>query len=155
MTADEITLRVESLERRQRWLVRAFTTSLALVVAGPLLMGATKASGGKTVEAEKLVVRDAKGVARAALGTDAGGAPALDLFDAGGAKLISMRGAPGAPIIELADGAGGSAWLTVSQTGASLSLSKANGEVDMATNATGAPSLRLQDRDGKILWQAP
>ena len=155
MMAEEMTVRLESLERRQRWLVRGFATSLALVVAGPLLMGATKAPGEKTVEAQKVVVRDAKGVARAALGMDDAGAAVLDFFDAGGVKLMSLRGAAGAPIIELADGAGGSAWLTVSQTGASLSLSKANGEVDMATNGSGAPSLRLQDRDGKVLWQAP
>ena len=154
MTTDEMTLRLESLERRQRWLVRAFAISLALLV-GPLLMGAGKASGEKTVDTRKLVIRDAKGLARAALGTDAGGSAALDLFDAAGGKLISVRGAPGAPAIELADGAGGSAWLIVSQTGSSLSLSKGNGEVDVATNATGAPSLRLQDRDGKVLWQAP
>ena len=154
MTAEEMTLRLESLERRQRWLVRALAGSLALVVAGPLLMGAAKAPE-KAVEAEKIVIRDGKGMKRAELGTDVGGAAVLEMFDAGGTKLVSLRGAPGSPILELADGAGGSSWLTVSQTGASLSLSKGSGEVDMATNATGAPSVRLQDRDGKVVWQAP
>jgi hypothetical protein len=154
MTPQEMTVRLHRLERSQRMLIRASVITFALG-AGMLLVGAGKATAEKTIEAQKVVIRDAKGVLRAALGTDAGGAAALDLFDAAGGKLISVRGAAGSPAIELADGAGGSAWLTVSATGSSLSLSKGNGEVDMATTATGAPSIRLQDRDGKVLWQAP
>jgi len=155
MNEREVVLRLESLERRQRWLVRGLATSLALIVAGPLLMGATKASGEKTLEAQKLVIRDSKGIARISLATDAGGAPAIELFDAGGVKLVSLRGAVEGPILELADGVGGTAWLAVSRTGSSLSLSKASGEAEIATNASGAPSARLQDREGKVLWQAP
>src|SRR5882724_2710285 len=138
MTTEEMTLRVNELERRQLWLVRFGLVVLALVT-GPLLVGAGKATTDGTIDAQKVVIRDLKGTTRIAIGSAVDGTGTIELFDASGGKVMSLRGSTAAPIIELADGADGSAWLTASATGSSLALSKGNGEVEIAANAAGAP----------------
>ncbi len=146
--------RVARLETQNRRLGR-LAAALLLAAAWPLLVAVEKPRDAKTVEAEKVVLRDAKGAVRAELGSDPDGSMALKLLDGKGGTAISLRAAPAAPILELADGAGGTVWVSVSATGASISLSKGKGEIELATRATGEPAVKLQNRDGKIVWQAP
>ena len=154
MTPQEMMQRIEGLERRQRRYARAGLVAMS-AAAGLLAIGAGKPLGGKVVEAEKLLIRDSKGSVRAEIGTTTEGWATIELLDGKGAKVMSLRGPTSAPIIELADGAGGSIWLTSSTTGSSMSLSKGNGELEIMTNASGAPSMRIQNKDGKVVWQAP
>jgi hypothetical protein len=147
--------RLEAVERRNRHLTRVLGAMVLAVIAWPMLVAADKQTTGKTIEARKIVIRDANGAMRAELATEPGGAPVLAFRDGKGGATMTLRGEVAAPIIELADGAGGSVWLSSSATGASLSLSKGKGEIELASRATGEPSIRLQDRDGKMVWHAP
>jgi len=157
MGSDDLGLlrRVETLERRNRHLTRILGALLLAVIAWPMLGAADKPTAGKTIEAQKIVIRDAKGAVRAELSTEPGGAPVLAFTDGKGGATMTLRGEANNPIIELADGAGGSVWLSASTTGASLSLSKGKGEIELASRGTGEPSIRLQDKDGKMVWHAP
>jgi len=140
--------KLEASNRRLRWGL------CAAVVAWPLV-AATGADSGKTLEVERIVVRDAKKTVRAELGTQPDGSPVLTLLDPEGRPSLALRGAPAGPILELADGQGGSAWLSSSTTGASLTLSKNKGEIELATRASGYPLAQLRDKDGKVVWEAP
>lgn len=151
---DVVIRRIERLERENRRF-RRLTVLLALVMTWPLLLAAGKDGGASVLEASKLVLKDEKGVARAELGTQPDGSPVLTFADGKGGASLALRGTMAAPIIELADGTGGSVWISSSATGASLSLGKGKGEVELATNASGQPSVKLVDRDGKLLWHAP
>ena len=151
----ELLQRLEVLERRNRRLTRLGFVLLLVAIGWPILVGADKPPAGKAIETQKLVIRDPSGTVRAELGTQAGGAPVLAFTDGKGGTTMMLRGEPSSPIIELADGGGGSVWLSSSSTGASLSLSKGKGEIELASRATGEPSIKLQDKDGKIVWHAP
>jgi len=146
--------RVERLENQNRGL-KGLMAILLIACICPLLIAAGKATETKVVEAGKVVVRDQKGAIRAELGTQPDGSAALSFLDGTGGATMTLRGAAARPIVEMADGAGGSVWLSSSATGASLSLSKGKGEIEVAVNGTGEPSVKLQDRDGKIVWHAP
>ncbi|MGH7802828.1 MAG: hypothetical protein ACREQJ_00645 [Candidatus Binatia bacterium] len=151
---DEVNARLGRLEaenRRWRWLATVF----AIGAIVPILLAASHEKGGKTLEATKIVLKDAKGKVRAELGTQPDGSAALSLLDEEGKNTVKLSGQASGPILEMAGGAGGSVWLTSSTTGASLSLAKGNGELALATNASGQPSIKMQDRDGKVVWNAP
>ncbi|MGH7822531.1 MAG: hypothetical protein ACREQ9_22445 [Candidatus Binatia bacterium] len=144
---------IAGLERQVRGL-RRLVVILCLALAWPLLLGA-ESKDEKSADVEKLVVRDAKGAVRLELGTQPDGSAMLRILDAQGDTAVSLRGGPGGPILELADGHGGSAWLSSSPTGASLSLSKNGGEIELATAASGYPKGRMQNKDGKAIWNVP
>jgi hypothetical protein len=146
--------RLEKLETQNRRLVR-LAVVLFFAMTWPLLVAAEKLKPVKTIEAQKIVVSDANGVVRAELGTEPDGSAVLAFTDGKGGTSMSLRGVTAGPIIELADGMGGSIWLSSSATGASLSLSKGKGEIELATRATGDPTIKLQDKNGKIVWNAP
>jgi hypothetical protein len=152
--SDEVNARLERLESENRRL-RCWLGAVAVGAIVPILLAASHEKGGKTVEATKIVLKDATGKVRAELGTQPDGSAALALLDEEGATVVKLSGQNTAPILEMAGGAGGSVWLTSSTTGASLSLAKGNGELALATNASGQPSIKMQDRDGKVIWNAP
>ena len=157
MEADDLRVvvnRLEKLESQNRRLARLVAV-LLFAMTWPLLVAAERPRGAKTIDAEKLVVRDSKGMVRAELGTAPDGSALLSFSDGKGGISMALRGVAAGPILELADGSGGSVWLSSSATGASLSLSKGKGEIELAARSTGDPSVRLQDKDGKIVWHAP
>ena len=150
---DEVNARLARLEAENRRLRRALPLVLLAAVV-PILVAADKGSG-KVVEVTKLVLKDANGKARAELSTQKDGSAALAMLDEQGGTVTKLSGMTSGPILEMAGGEGGSVWLTSSSTGASLSLAKGNGELALATNASGQPSIKLQDREGKVVWNAP
>jgi hypothetical protein len=152
--ASDVSCRIERLEQCNRSL-RRLVVLLLVAMAWPLLIAAEKAAAPKTLEVEKLVLNDHSGAVRAQLGTQPDGSAFLAFLDGKGGITMTIRGVASGPILEMADGSGGSVWLSSSATGASLSLSKGKGEIELATNATGEPSVKLQDRDGKVVWHAP
>ena len=151
---EEMNARLGRLEtENRRW--RRGAGLLAVGAILPVLLAASHEKAGKTIEATKIVLKDAKGKVRAELGTQPDGSASLTLLDEEGGTTAKLSGQTAAPILEMAGGAGGSVWLTSSTTGASLSLAKGNGELALATNASGQPSIKMQDRDGKVIWNAP
>jgi hypothetical protein len=132
---DQITARLDRLERDgRRWRRAALGSWLA--IAALLLLGqsparAVKPNPARTVEAERFVLRDArggigatlgwgaddtprlvlndlKGQSRAVLTVGAGGTPGLSLFDADGVTIRAalVVGSDGAPGLALFDSAG-------------------------------------------------
>jgi hypothetical protein len=111
-TPDPITARLDRLERESRRWRRAALGSW-LAIAALLLLGqsqprATKpASPVRTVEAERFVLRDARGRTGAILGWEADDTPRLALHDPGGqARAVLTVGAGGAPGLTLLDADG-------------------------------------------------
>jgi hypothetical protein len=106
---DTVSARLERLEREgRRW--RRVALGSALALAALLLLGQgparapRPASPARTVEAERFVLRDARGRAGATLGWDADDTPRLALLDpAGRPRAVLAIGAGGAPGLTLYD----------------------------------------------------
>jgi hypothetical protein len=145
---------VERLERQVRSLRRILAVAL-LGLGWPLLIAADAPRTPAEVTAKKFVLHDGAGKVRAELGLQPDGTAMLAFIDAKGRTNVALRGTASAPILELAEGSGGSAWVTSSSTGSGISLSMGGGEIELAANATGSPSVKLVDKNGKIVWSAP
>jgi hypothetical protein len=125
-TEDLVTARLDRLEREgRRW--RRVALGSWLAVAALFLLGqsppraARPPGAGRTVEAERFVLRDARGRAGATLGWEADDTPRLTLHDAHGqSRAVLTIGAGGAPGLTLldADGATVRAALIVGSDGA-------------------------------------
>ena len=90
-----IVSRLERVEKENRRLKRAALGILVLAGA-VLLMG--QARPDRTIEAQKFVLKDATGKARAVLGMFAG-RPTLSLYDAQGFPVVSLAGEEGAQLV--------------------------------------------------------
>ena len=151
-----IVTRLERLERAQRrWRALAIVAALGVTTLG--LMGQRYA--GRTVEAERFVLRDAEGRARAELlmvdnkeqsvalrFKDADGAPRLTVGTENGAALIVLNEQGGklrAGLVTLPHGAPG------------LNLYDSTGKprAELSLNRDGAPALTFNDRDGFATWK--
>jgi hypothetical protein len=107
--SDTVPVRLDRLEREgRRWRRVALGSWLAL--AALLLLGQAPArtprlaSPARTIEAERFVLRDARGRAGATLGWDADDTPRLALLDpAGRPRAVLAIGAGGAPGLTLFD----------------------------------------------------
>jgi len=121
--------RLARLERENRRWRRAGAMVLAALAAVVLLGQAAPGNGGRTVEAEQFVLRDAGGKVRAVLHAGADGSPHLEMRDAAGNARASLG--------LLGDVAG-------------LSMTEAGGKggVVLHTQADGRPSLTFTDRNG-------
>ena len=76
--------RVARLERQNRRLKQGLA-AVVLVVAGAVIMGATKQTGlGETIEAQAFVVKDKSGKIRALLGVSKSSEPTLQFYDKDG-----------------------------------------------------------------------
>jgi len=170
--------RVEKENRRMKQVALG-----VLVIAGSvILMGQARPNKNKTIEAERFIVRDERGIVRAEFGLD-------EFYERGGASLV--LGAP-----DLAEGydshnepfvltlhGGDYAWLNLRSadseeylnarlaadpdTGPKLSLSDRDnyetdiGNTDLVTTRTGekhhtsAASIVMFEKDKKVLWSAP
>jgi hypothetical protein len=164
--------RIDALERQNRWLIRAGLIG-SLVAVAIVTMGQTRTS--RTVEAERFVLRDTVGRMRGRLVMEEEG-PALRLYDSDGAPELTIGvdsksgygpyllmsnvntkldskakvelhlTTAGAPSLTLRDEAWhyavlGTSDLVVTRTG--------------EQRTTSAASLKLYDKDGKIIWSAP
>jgi len=151
-----IVTRLERLERQQRrWRALAIVAALGVTTLG--LMGQRQA--GRTVEAERFVLRDAEGRARAELlivdnkeqsvalrFKDADGSPRLTLGTENGAALVVLNEQGGklrAGLVTLPHGAPG------------LNLYDSTGKprAELSLNRDGAPALTFNDRDGFATWK--
>jgi len=105
---DELTKRLDTLERRNRWLTRTVLL-MGLALVGLVAVGWTSPDG--TVEAAKFIVKDKGGNVRTVLGVDPNGSPCLVLYDTNGKGRIAMGVDPnGAPAIVFADADGNATW---------------------------------------------
>ncbi len=131
---DELTRRLDALERWDRWLTRTVML-MALAFAALLAVGWKSPDG--TVEAQELVVMDKDGKKRAWLGVDADGTPGLMLFGQDERVRAVLGVGP--------DG------LTL------LALDDANGKkhAELGVASDGTPGLVLSDKDGTPVWSAP
>jgi hypothetical protein len=123
-TPDSLSVRLDRLERdSRRW--RRVALGSWLAIAALLLLGQSAPrsapGGGRVLEAERFVLRDARGRAGATLGWEADGAPRLAVHDpAGHPRAVMTVGAGGAPGLTLLDpdGATARAALVVGPDGA-------------------------------------
>ena len=90
-TIELVIERIESLERERRQLLwgggAVLSIALVLVTSQARLL-----TGRGTLEAEKLVLKDAKGNVRASLGMGLDGTPALSLLDERGELRVRLHG---------------------------------------------------------------
>jgi hypothetical protein len=156
--ADDLTLitRLERLERQQRrW--RGLAIAGALGLAALALMGQKQA--GRTVEAERFVLRDAAGRPRAELlmVDEKEQSVALRFKDADGMPRLTMGTENGAALIVLNEQGGklraGLVALPHGAPGLSLYDSTGKPRAELSLNRDGAPALTFNDRDGFATWK--
>ena len=112
---------------------------IALAVAVIMLAGAAKTP--KTVEAEKIVIRDRHGRARITIGTPAFAGAAIDTSSDD-------------PIIWLTDDNGADRAMLATD-GLRFSNSKGRPTVNLTSDPNGLSVLRFYGTDGKVSWSAP
>src|SRR5215813_14206482 len=156
-TPDPITVRLDRLEREgRRW--RRVALGSWLAIAALLLLGQSPppsppkpAAPGRTVEAERFVLRNAHGGIGATLGWEADDTPRLTLYDPGGQpRAVLAVGAGGAPGLTLfaADGVTTRAAFVIGTDGApGVALFDPAGKPRLAAalfhgSAPGRPALR-------------
>jgi hypothetical protein len=158
MTIEELSARLEKVERTNRRWRAGGIVALVLVAAGAAMGQA--ASPEKVIRAGRFEALDGEGRPRAVLGSGADGSPALRLLDRDGKVHGSMEVFPdGYSALRLLDGNGrirGS--IDAFQDGSpALRLldrdEKIRASIDVFKD--GSPELRLLDRDGKVLFRAP
>jgi hypothetical protein len=135
---DNLVQRVARLERQNRQMKMA-GLGIALGMAIFLLTGAAKSP--KTVEAEKIVVRDRHGRARITIGTPAFAGAAIDTT-------------PDDPVIWLTDDKGADRAM-LANDGLSFANGKAGPTVRLSSDPNGLSGLRFYGTDGKVSWSAP
>lgn len=154
--------RLDRLERENRWLKRIGAVVLAGLTAVILTGQATLRKVPRVVEAEKFVLKDAKGDVRGMLMMAPDGSPSLALFGQG-TVLLSV-GADGEPSLALLGkdkkgvaaigvGSDGSPGLAIMDK--SGKLRAAMGSVKHGPTRTPIHSLTLFNKDGKVVWKAP
>jgi hypothetical protein len=135
---DNLVQRVAKLERQNRQL-KMIGLGVALGAATFLLMGAARTP--KTVEAEKIVIRDHHGRARITIGT-----PAF----AGAAISTNSDD----PMIWLTDDKGADRAMLATD-GLSFANGKSRPTVSLSSDPNGLSGLKLYGTDGKVSWSAP
>jgi hypothetical protein len=148
--------RVEQLERTQRrWRRLATGAALGLVAVG--LMGQKPAP--RVVEAERFVLRDAAGRARAELVVDGEQSVALRFKDADSMPRLSLGTENGAAVLVLNEQGGRvrAGLVTLSHGAPALTFYDSNGKnrAELALTREGAPALTITDRDGFLAWKTP
>ena len=135
---DNLVQRVAKLERENRQL-KMVGLGIALGIATFFLMAA--AGTPKTVEAEKIVVRDRHGRARITIGTPA----------SAGAAIATN---PDDPVIWLTDDKGADRAM-LANDGLSFANGKAGPTVRLSSDPNGLSGLKFYATDGKVSWSAP
>lgn len=165
--------RLQTLEKQNRRLKRSGLLVLVLVGSVLFILSAAKHQAMPTaateiVEAQRFVLKNARGEIRAILGVELDGdpylsfwdaddhlriglgvwtkEPALNIFDSKGNRRLSLYGSVDGPSIEVTDAAGFKAVV---------------GTTDLQTDRTGeahrtsAASVVMLGKDGKVIWRAP
>jgi len=145
-----LTQRLDRLERQNRLLRCGAFAALALVAAAVWIGAAAK---GRTIEAERFVLRDAQGKVRAELLTDPVFGPRLRLSQANGRVRmeLALKGTTG-PYLSLRDANGNDrAQLDAFSGNPGLTLydSNAKSRVQIDLSENGAPAIRYYDQDHK------
>lgn len=148
--------RVERLERAQRrW--RRLATGMALSLAAVALMGQKPAP--RVVEAERFILRDAAGRARAELVVDGEQSVALRFKDADSMPRLSLGTENGAALLVLNEQGGRvrAGLVTLSHGAPALTFYDGNGKnrAELALTREGTPALTITDRDGFLAWKTP
>lgn len=149
-----IITRLERLERQQRrW--RGAALAGVLGIAALALMGQKHA--GRTVEAERFVLRDAAGRTRAELVMDNEHSVALRFKDADGMPRLTVGTENGAALIVLNEKGGKlrAGLVTLPHGAPGLNLYDESGKprAELSLNRDGAPALTFNDRDGFATWK--
>jgi len=151
-----IITRLERLERQQRrW--RALAIVAALGIASVALMG--QKPTGRTVEAERFILRDADGRARAELLMVDGKeqSVALRFKDADGMPRLTVGTENGAAVLVLNEQGGKvrAGLVTLPHGAPGLNLYDGTGKprAELSLNRDGAPALTFNDRDGFATWK--
>ena len=156
-TLDGLTQRLELLERENRRMKRLGSLALAglSLVA---LIGATS-TGGRTVDAQHFVVKNAEGKVVAELGLRPDGMPKLELIGTGGKSRVVLSPLPeGAAALAISSSDGKSLAVSTIGNGAmGLTLFDKNSHprVELSVQPDGTPRLALLDKDQRVTWQAP
>ena len=135
---ENLVKRMEKLEgQNRRW--RLIGLGIALCVTVLLVAGASKAP--RTIEAEKIVLRDSHGRARLTIGTPAFAGAAIDVD-------------PDVPVIWMTDDNGADrAMLTTD--GIFFANGKSRPIVSLRSDSNGTSGLKFYGADGKVSWSAP
>ena len=149
-----IIARLERLERAQRRR-RGMAIAGVLGVAALALMGQKHA--GRTVEAERFVLRDAAGHLRAELTVDGEQSVALRFKDGDGRPRLTVGTENGAALIVLNEQGGklraGLVALPHGAPGLNLYDKTGKPRAELTLNRDGAPALTFNDRDGFAIWK--
>jgi hypothetical protein len=151
-----IVRRIEQLERAQRrW--RGLATCAALGLVAVVLMGQKPAP--RTVEAERFILRDAAGRARAELSVDSEQSVALRFKDADSMPRLSLGTENGSAVLVLNEQGGRvrAGLVTLAHGAPALTFYDGNGRnrAELALTREGAPALTILDRDGFLAWKTP
>jgi hypothetical protein len=159
-TADLVAIvtRLEKVER-QNWRMKVGGIMVLLIASAGLLMGQAMPKA-TMVEAEAFVVRDAKGIQRAALHLAPDGGAALSLFDPAGFGRAALRvDREGSPDLTLIDQAGKNrAVLRVERNGSpGLALFDPAGRphATLYVVSDGSGLLQLTDKDEREFRRVP
>ena len=146
--------RLEREARRWRRLAAAGVLGLATLA----LMGQTRA-GGRVIEAERFVLRDSAGRARAELGVDGEHSVALRFKDADGLPRLTVGIENGTALVVLNEQGGKlrAGLVTLPHGAPALSLYDGSGKAraEFALNRDGAPAIAFYDRDGFGIFSTP
>jgi hypothetical protein len=148
--------RLERLERAERrW--RRLATCAALGLAAVAVMGQKPAP--RVVEAERFILRDAAGRARAELVVDGEQSVALRFKDADSMPRLSLGTENGAAVLVLNEQGGRvrAGLVTLSHGAPALTFYDNNGRnrAELALTRDGVPALTINDRDGFLAWKTP
>lgn len=132
---ESILQRIERLERQNRQL-KLIGLGIALIVGTLLVGGAAKTP--RTVEAEKIVLRDSHGRARVTISTSEFTGPA-----------VGVR--PDDPVIWLSDDKGTDRTML---TPDGLFFASGNAKPTLDLTSDPKPTLRFYGADGKVSWSA-
>jgi len=157
---NKIVARLDSVERENRKLKQAAIVTAALVVVCLVSMGQSEA--GKTVEAQRFVLKSAKGNVQAELYMLEGDYPKLSLISPNGEKVTELS-----PLgISVSDYPLGldSHKLPLAHLGnTGLYFTNAEGKTVLELGGASTsnlqlapiPEIKIFDHDGKVVWHAP
>ena len=159
--SDETRRRLEKIERENRWM-KAGLAVLLLVSCAVFVMGQVPGQEREQSEyyfGRAFVVVDEAGNARATLGVDDNGNPALGMLDEAGTMRAILGLSDGKPLLGMSDEADNvRATLGLSDHGVpvlGMSDEAGNMRATLGFTEEGEPGIGIFDANGKLEWGAP